>query len=176
MVDDLFRFGIFWLSSDHLYKVFFISENIYLPLSANPIPVVKHIVALFFISCPWVRLEAKSIGIPQNVEKTSMKTTFIRRWLKGVWSWKKFNKIEFQKNVCFLSLKPKYIERVIRICWMFAVGEFDMSCFVAISLHCNYPCFIKQASKIFSNILKENSPNWVMVENELPIKKGLIIC
>ena len=123
-------------------EFFLISENIYLPLSANPIPVVKHIVALFFISCPWVRLEAKSIGIPQNVEKTSMKTTFIKRWLKGVWSWKNLTKLSFKK-MFLLSLKPNYIGMLIRICWMFAVRELDMSCFAVISLHCNYPCFIK---------------------------------
>jgi hypothetical protein len=47
--------------------------------------VVKQIVP-FLMSLPWVMLDPKSRGVPQNVEKTSMKTTFIRRLLNGVWS------------------------------------------------------------------------------------------
>jgi len=83
----------------------------YLPLIASPIPVVKQTTS-FFINSPKERLDAKFIGIPlnkfclgknwneileisitfyQKVENNSMKTTFIKRLLNGVLSWKKYD-------------------------------------------------------------------------------------
>ena len=54
-----------------------------LPLIASPTPVVRQSVP-FFMRLPWVMLDPKSNGMPHNVEKTSMNTTFIRRLLNGV--------------------------------------------------------------------------------------------